>query len=190
VAFSDDPSASLHRRFIIVSTDQDTSVGFFHRRFASRILSPYNRLHVIHQTPMTSVAEYYTHLLPARIAAMSLDRAAASLPVSLAVAYISLSPVHQRLCCALSAAPSSAHGLCHVQVFFADIDPRHCCCTLCMPLGWRCLFPHYFFFVQHNHSWLVPLSLVCPILATLERAFVPNQLMGLANPAHVSVKAA
>ena len=162
-------STSLHRRFIITSTNRDASVGFFHRRFASCILGPYNRLHVIHQTPVTSVAEYYTHL-QARVAAMALDRAAAPLPMSLAVAYISLSPVHQRLCCAISATPSSAHGLRHVQVFFVDIDPRCCCRTLCMdcsPSGWRCLFPHYFFFVQHNHSWLGPLSLVRPILATL-----------------------
>lgn len=63
--FSVIQSACLHRRFVITTTDRDASAGFFHRRSTSRVLGPYNRLCAIHLAPVTSIAEYYAHLLRA-----------------------------------------------------------------------------------------------------------------------------
>jgi len=57
----------------------------------------------------------------------------------------------------------------------------------CSPMR---LLSHCFFFVQHNHidsiTVVGALYLVRPVLATPTRAFVPDALLGLANPAHAS----
>ncbi|MDK0835624.1 hypothetical protein P5E39_16360, partial [Clostridium perfringens] len=59
------PSARLHRRFVIATTDRDASTDFFHRRPASRVLGLISRLCAIHPAPVTFVVEYYAHLLRA-----------------------------------------------------------------------------------------------------------------------------
>ena len=53
----------LHYQFILATTDQNTFIDFFHHRCTLHIHSPYNQLCMIHQAPVMSTIEFYTHLL-------------------------------------------------------------------------------------------------------------------------------